>query len=105
MTIYMEMSNTERYLYHELPKVGDVKILVERENLNNGEKWYELRDDKGGGIPGNSDSSIRCYHGWRGTTNNIYLKALGLRRIEKIQTFKNGNIRLWLSDDLKPDAE
>ena len=101
MTIYIDQETRCREYD---PKVGDEKILVERKNLNTGNRWYDLRDDNGG-IPGNTDHSIRRYHGWRGTTNNYSTTALGLRRIEKVQEFQNRSVRVWLSDDLKPDAE
>ena len=51
------------------------------------------------------DRSVKRYHGWRGTTNNISVEACGLRRIVKIQHCKNGNAWITVSADLKPDEE
>lgn len=106
MTIHMDTETFER---HEVfgpatIAVGKTYILIERRNLNSGAVWHDLIEDNGTGIPGNMDGQIHRYHGWRGTTNNISTDALGCRRVEVIHQYKNGNYRITLSDDLKPDT-
>lgn len=70
-------------------KVGDKYILVERTNINTGKTEYKIRKDNGEGIPGNMDASVKRYHGWRGTTDNISVYAYGLREIERIYYVKD----------------
>ena len=100
MTIYM---NEREWMDNEV-KVGDKRILVERRNVNTGDHQYQLREDNGG-IPGNMDATVKRYHGWRGTTCNVSVIAYGLREVTKIQEYQNGSVRIWLGEDLKPDAE
>jgi hypothetical protein len=47
-------------------------------------------------IPGNSNRNITRYFGWRGTTNDSYLSAHGVRMVEKIVRFQNHS-RVYLS--------
>ena len=100
MTIYM---NEHEWMDYEC-KIGDERILVQSKNIMTGATNYGLNENNGG-IGGNMNHRIKRYHGWRGTTNDNSVTAMGLRRIEKIQTYKNGTVRIWLSEDLKPDAE
>lgn len=83
--------------------IGTEYVVVERSNENNGAHWHELRRHTKGGIPGNMDHNIRRYHGWRGTTNNTSTVALGLRKIVAVTKYKNGNVKVTMSDDLLPD--
>lgn len=90
-------------------KIGDNYILVSRENILTGSTTYRLVPDNGG-ISGNMDPSIKRYHGWRGTTNDISTYAYGLRRIERIDAIKgdafgNRSVKVKLSADLKPEEE
>lgn len=91
------------YYADRLPEVGDLITLLERENVRTGARYYRLGPAIG--ATGNADPSIRRFHGWRGTTNDISVTALGLRRIEKITPCKNGNFWITLSADLKPDED
>ncbi len=101
MTIYMDgMSWQETEA-----KVGDKMILVEKKDILKEIKWYDLRHDNGKGVAGNADPTHRRYHGWRGTTNDLSVEALGLHEITKVQKFKNGNVRIWLGEDLKSEEE
>jgi len=92
-------------------KVGDKYILVERCDINTGDSIYRLRKDNGEGVPGNMNSQIKRYHGWRGTTGHVSVYALGLRRIERIDYIKidpddpymGGIAKVKLSADLLPD--
>jgi len=95
---------TEMDIYRHNPKVGQLFTLVRHEDIRTGFSYYRLGGSPEG-IGGNMDSSVKHYHGWRGTTNNISVEACGLRRIEKIQCCKNGNAWITVSDDLKPDED
>jgi hypothetical protein len=55
------------------------------------------------GIPGNMNSNIRRYHGWRGTTNDISHNAHGLRKIISVGQLKNGTVTVTVGDDILPD--
>ena len=48
---------------------------------------YYIQPDNGEGISGNMNPDIKCYHGWRGTTNGRSVTACGcysVRSIERI---------------------
>lgn len=90
-------------------KVGDEFVLVELENLVTGDRWYRLVPDNGEGIPGNLYPTVYCYHGWRGTTNNIHKQAHGLRKVVKVTkpVFDKREyayyIKITVGRDLHPD--
>lgn len=90
-------------------KVGDRYILIERSNIITGKTEYQLFKDNCAGIGGNMDSSIKRYHGWRGTTNDIAVYAHGLRRIERVDSIKENSVtmertvKVKISADLVPD--
>ena len=72
--------------------VGDAVIVVCYTYLNTGEEEYALYvDDNTGGIPGNTDSQIKRYHGWRGTTNNVSEWAHGVHTVKSIDLLKRGD--------------
>ena len=91
-------------------RVGDELILVSHTNAMTGEEIYKLVPDNGG-IGGNLDSSIKRYHGWRGTTSNWSVYAEGLRRVERVDPIKEHaggyirTVKVKLSGDLKPEEE
>ena len=83
---------------------GKTCILVGRTNIMSGAKWYELRHDTSG-IGGNLNSSIKRYHGWRGTSYGISTDAYGLREILAVEVLKDDvyegrTLRVTLSKDL-----
>ena len=85
------------------PREGDEAILVCNTDTSTGdETWYLHLGD---GVPGNSDASVKRYHGWRGTTANISKDAFGLRRVEKVTRTKDGKIKVTVGRDLHPDWE
>ena len=59
------------------------------------------------GVPGNNSyHNIRRLHGWRGTSNDIYIEAYGWRRVESVRTYRDGRAwRVVLSADLRPDEK
>lgn len=87
-------------------RVGGVYKIMSFDNiLREAPTEYKLLPDIDTGWPGNMDSSIRLYHGWRGTTNNIEANALGVFKVLDIVRQKNGLYRIKLSADLHPDWE
>ena len=103
MTIYMD---TYDYFMRNGVKIydGQEYLLIEHSNVNTGDKWYTL-DISEHAYPGNVDPSIKRYHGWRGTTNDIAVYAHGVRKVLKQTAFQNGRSRIVLSKDLHPDWE
>ena len=90
-------------------KIGDEVILVERYDINHGDTQWQIRLAPDG-VPGNSDSHVRRYHGWRGTTNNISITAHGLRRVIKVRDNDNDKDFdvyqiVTVGADLHPDWE
>ena len=69
-----------------IPQIGDEVILYSKEHLTRG--WTKWGIFYGDGYPGNMDHTVRRYHGWRGTTNDVYTEAHGLRRIISISRNK-----------------
>ena len=55
------------------------------------------------GMAGNSNRAIRRFHGWRGTTNDRSVTALGVRRVVRIRELKNGQVAVTVGRDLKPN--
>ena len=69
------------------------------------EPYYRLRlaDE---GVPGNTNPNIRRYHGWRGTTQDRALYALGYRRVLESRPVTRGQgWRVVLSADFRADCE
>lgn len=86
---------------------GEKCMLVGRTNVLSGKEWYELRHTTSG-IGGNLDTSIKRYHGWRGTSNDYSTTAYGLREILAVEVLKDDvydgrTLRVTLSKDLHPE--
>lgn len=56
---------------------------------------FRIHDDSDP-VPGNSNSCITRYFGWRGTTNDRSVHAHGVRMVEKIVQFRN-HARIYIS--------
>jgi hypothetical protein len=103
------------YSYSEqmMPKLHEKYVVCSRGNImsDDTDNMFLKNDEKTieDGVSGNSDHTIRRFHGWRGTTNNISINAHGLRECVSIKTrkLKNGNIRFWIqfSEDLTSNFE
>ena len=69
--------------------------------------------DNGKGMPGNMNSEICRYHGWRGTSDGIIKTAYGLRRIKSMETIdKYSNdeghyqsVKIVVGADIAPEEE
>lgn len=57
------------------------------------------------GIGGNSNSNIKRYHGWRGTSDDKSVYAHGLRKITAIRKLKNGTVAVTVGKDLLPEEK
>lgn len=86
-------------------KLGAVGVLIAISNISTKNEWYKFVFDCPDGVPGNSNRNICRFHGWRGTSNDISVTALGARKITKIRTRKNGDISFTVGDDLNPHAK
>jgi hypothetical protein len=71
----------------ELPEIGKIYLLYKRTfvgpNSNHRREQLRWTDDPemvNSGFPGNSDHKVRRFHGWRGTTNDVSIEALGVRK-------------------------
>lgn len=88
---------------------GDLVILIRSENLNSNREVFSALPLASfpDGVPGNADSSICRFHGWRGTTNNISRSAYGVRRVNAVEAVecKDGRVMLKVrvGKDLHPD--
>jgi hypothetical protein len=90
--------------WHPTPyKIGAVGTLVRAHHIRDGWTEYSM-DFSGKGIPGNMNPEIRRHHGWRGTTCDVEITALGVRRIKSLRKLKRSDgISVELSDDVTPD--
>lgn len=87
-------------------KIGEIyKVMMFENELKDEPITYRFLSDIETGWPGVLDSGVKCYHGWRGTENNIRKEALGVYQVLDIVEQKNGLYRIKLSADLHPDWE
>lgn len=67
-------------------KAGDRVMVIEKQDINTGRTWYTVsKSHAETGYPGNVDNSIRKFHGWRGTTNNISTTACGVYEVKSVE--------------------
>ena len=94
--------------HHDPVEIGDTVQLIERVDILRGGSSYDYLTITDG-VPGNADHSVRCYHGWRGTTCDIALYAHGLRKVIKksyVTVFPGDiKVKLTVGLDLAPDKE
>jgi hypothetical protein len=67
---------------YELPIVGtEYMVAISSYVGPNGDRLPRLRfaPDNGEGWPGNSNPSVKSYHGWRGTTDDWSFHGYGVR--------------------------
>jgi hypothetical protein len=89
----------------ELPEIGKIYMVAESHNVGSGP--LDLRvifdADNGEGWSGNSDHTIKRYHGWRGTSNNRAFFAMGVRKClaAKITGFRSKKVRIVFGNDIK----
>ena len=89
--------------------VGTPVLVIRSENLMTGKHWYSLLSDDQSikyGCPGNVDPSICAFHGWCGTTDDIYVSAEGVHIIKAIDTKPNGWVTVTIApEDIKADED
>lgn len=98
-----ELDNFE--MDHGKVLVGNIYTVLEKTNVNSGARWFVLIPGDNGGVGGNMNPSVKRYHGWRGTTNDISTDACGVHQVEEILQYKNGNVKIKLGPDLKADEQ
>ncbi len=66
-------------------KPGDHVLVYSRlDILGGGESFHISKQFAASGYPGNLDPSVKCFHGWRGTTNNIAVYAHGVYTVKSV---------------------
>lgn len=72
----------------ETYKVGDKVLVLHKYNeINPNEEWYDIsKRHADEGYPGNINHNEFRFHGWRGTTNNISVTAMGVYEVKKVET-------------------
>lgn len=61
--------------------VGDEYIVGTQSNTMTGKEYLIAKPHDGEGFHGNMSSTVKRYHGWRGTTDNVAIYAYGVRRL------------------------
>lgn len=87
-------------------RVGDLVLAYTRYNVITGSQTYHISKVLAEtGYPGNTDSSVRRFHGWRGTTNNISIYAHGVYIVDDVQESGDG-LKIHIGNsDVKRDEE
>jgi hypothetical protein len=93
----------------DLPEIGKIYMVAESHNVGSGDLDLSLRfeSDNGEGWGGNSDRTIKRYHGWRGTSNNRAFYAMGVRKClaAKITGFRSKKVRIVFGKDFKKNQD
>jgi len=98
------------YADEQNPPVGTMCMIGVSEYVGpNGDRPTGLAasPDNGEGWSGNSDRAIRCYHGWRGTTDDWAFYGHGVRRCLAVRESGNRSRRVVIvfGRDLKAHEE
>lgn len=90
-TFYIDYFSADdnRYIDRELKAGVPVMVLSKTDLTTGSEKFYISTIHAENGFPGNIDSSYMCFHGWRGTCNNIYTEAHGVYTIKSVEYIDN----------------
>ena len=95
-----------------LPEVGKTYMMATRENVGpndpgDGPQKLLFDADNGEGWPGNSDTAQCRYHGWRGTTDDVYVRACGRRVCEAadVTGSRSRKVRIVFGRDLAEEEE
>ena len=66
-------------------KPGDKVLVYEvSDDMTGRSTWHFAKRFAESGFPGNMDPSIKCFHGWRGSYNNVSRYARGVYSIKEI---------------------
>lgn len=91
--------------------VGDEVLLYGRQPEGGSEVFDISKKLAAEGYPGNMDSTITRFHGWRGTSYGVSTYAYGVRRVELVEA--TGRKDEWgdtiykvrVGKDLYPDKD
>lgn len=79
----------ENDMYPEIKEYyreGDEVLVYSRVNNNTGSETFEISKEYAReGYPGNLNTHIRRFHGWRGETNNISTYAHGVYTVKAVE--------------------
>ena len=99
---YVYLQDTYEWVPSSI-KIGSKKVVFSIEDVGPNSDGKIVYDFRSGPVPGNSDRTITRYHGWRGTSDDISVEALGERRIKKITELKSGIVAVKFGRDISPD--
>lgn len=92
-------------------RIGAEVILMSQCNMSpnairqgNSIDIFYLVFDRPDGIEGNSNPNIKCFHGWRGTYQDMAYYAHGLRKIIAIRELDRGGLAVTVGTDLLPEV-
>ena len=81
---------------------GYAVLVYTRGNVMTGSvEWRFRKDFAESGYPGNMDGNIRCFHGWRGTTNDTRIEARGVYTVKSVDHISKRNKDGWTERYLK----
>ncbi len=84
-------------------QVGAELTLVSRERLSGPGRGIVAWHLQRGPVAGNSDHRVTRFHGWRGTTDDVFVEAHGVRRVLRVRALKNGTVAVSVGADLHPE--
>lgn len=107
------MYDEDVYMWHHSRlKVGDEVILIERKREGSDSGSWSCVLHKGEGVEGNMNHNIKRYHGWRGTTDGVAINAHGVRKVIKVESLFDDNLKsmvigqkITVGKDLHPEWE
>lgn len=91
--------------------VGDEVLLYSRQPEGGKEAFDVSKKFAAEGYPGNINSGIKRFHGWRGTSFGVETYAYGVRRVELVEDTGRkdewGDIiyKIRVGKDLYPDKD
>ena len=90
------------------PEAGQTYMIAIREDIMHTDRPVDVlvATDRGG-WPGNSDPTVRRYHGWRGTWNDVATYAHGHRRCLSVTSSgkRVRKLRIEFGRDLAADRD
>lgn len=97
----------------ELPEIGKTYFVIEksyvgpnrdRTGRNTWLQWIDNESFIAEGFPGNSNKNIKRFHGWRGTTDDISIYAMGVREcieVTRKEYQKTVHYRIVFGSDIR----
>ena len=89
---FMDMDRLQREFNGDAIREGDeVLVYSQLDTMTGKEYFYISKRFARDGYPGNMDSSVKRYHGWRGSNNNVATYAHGVYTIKSV-SYEDGEI-------------